>query len=74
MDNGQNKKALQIADKVLKKQGDLHCAKVCAAMVESFVRLQNMYTNQGVARSFGYENTVLYCGAYKWGGRRRGIH
>ena len=28
MDNGHNKKAIQIADKILKKQGDLHCAKV----------------------------------------------
>ena len=28
MDNGHNKKAVQIADKILKKQGDLHCAKV----------------------------------------------
>ena len=29
VDNGQNKKAVQIADKILKKQGELHCAKVC---------------------------------------------
>ena len=28
VDNGHNKKAVQIADKILKKQGDLHCAKV----------------------------------------------
>ena len=28
VDNGHNKKAIQIADKVLKKQTDLHCAKV----------------------------------------------
>ena len=28
IDNGQNKKAIQIADKIIKKQVDLHCAKV----------------------------------------------
>ena len=28
VDNGHNKKAIQIAEKILKKQGDLHCAKV----------------------------------------------
>jgi len=28
LDYGQNKKALQLADKVLKKQSDLSCAKV----------------------------------------------
>ena len=28
VDNGQNKKAIQIADKILKKQVDLQCAKV----------------------------------------------
>ena len=28
VDNGHNKKAVQIADKILKKTGDLHCAKV----------------------------------------------
>ena len=31
VDNGHNKKAIQIADKILKKQGDLHCAKVVPA-------------------------------------------
>ena len=29
IDNRQNKKALQIADKIIKKQEDLYCAKVC---------------------------------------------
>ena len=33
VDNGHNKKAVQIADKILKKQGDLHCAKVGREMV-----------------------------------------
>ena len=35
VDNGQNKKAVQIADKILKKQGDLQCAKVgvCVTMI-----------------------------------------
>ena len=29
VDNGQNKKAIQLADKILKKQDDLQCARVC---------------------------------------------
>ena len=28
VDNGQNKKAVQLADKILKKQDDLQCARV----------------------------------------------
>lgn len=30
VDNGQNKKAIQLADKILKKQEGLHCARVCS--------------------------------------------
>lgn len=33
IDNGQNKKAVQLVDKILKKQESLHCAKVRAAFV-----------------------------------------
>jgi CRISPR/Cas system CSM-associated protein Csm2 small subunit len=32
IDNRQNKKALQIADKIIKKQEDLYCAKVCRSL------------------------------------------
>ncbi|CAI8015180.1 N-alpha-acetyltransferase 25, NatB auxiliary subunit [Geodia barretti] len=33
IDNRQNKKALQIADKIIKKQEDLYCAKALKAIV-----------------------------------------
>ena len=32
IDNGHNKKAVQMADKILKKQDGLHCAKVCVCL------------------------------------------
>lgn len=32
VDNGQNKKAVQLADKILKKQDDLHCARVITVL------------------------------------------
>lgn len=38
VDNGQNKKAVQIADKILKKQGDLQCAKVCVQLGRGLFR------------------------------------
>ncbi|XP_070572285.1 N-alpha-acetyltransferase 25, NatB auxiliary subunit-like [Ptychodera flava] len=50
LDNGNNKIAVQLADKVLKKQKDLHCAKVLKALAlfrmgkqnESFSALQEV--------------------------------
>ena len=45
VDSGHNKKAVQLAEKILKKQDDLHCAKVSEKNVH-FVSLDStLYTD-----------------------------
>ena len=46
IDNGQNKKAVQLVDKILKKQESLHCAKVRAAFV-ALVQVVIICTSRG---------------------------
>ena len=47
IDNGQNRKAIQLADKIIRKHDDLHCAKVSCvlfACVQSFA----LCTSKGI--------------------------
>jgi len=37
LDGGNNKKALQEADRLLKKQKDFPCAKACIKLSETFI-------------------------------------
>ncbi|KAK3084712.1 hypothetical protein FSP39_017808 [Pinctada imbricata] len=73
LDNGNNKKAIQEADKVLKKQKDLQCAKVLKALAllrlgrqdESSVLLQEIHSQHPTDEATLQAMAICYREVYK---------